>query len=163
MLFTPWRFIAHWNCKMCGLCCKAYSVVLSVPEWLCMVRNYGFETTASGLDKIFIKRQGNGSCTFLCEFDGIHLCGIQSNKPQTCKIWPSKISSEPKFGYEKEAVYTYEGNRFYVYVDSVCTGLTYGRPSFNFVNYTLREFVEVALGIRRNQSKTTGQVGILSG
>jgi Fe-S-cluster containining protein len=121
-----------------------------------MVKNYGFETTVSGLDKIFIRRHGDGSCTFLCEFGGAHFCGIQNDKPQACKIWPFKILNKPKFGCEKEAAYAYAGGVFYVYADSTCTGLTFGRPRYDFANYTLREFVEVALGVRRNQLKTTG-------
>jgi len=141
---------------MCGLCCKAYSVVLSVPEWLTLAKNYGFETTISGLDKIFIKRRNDGSCTFLCDFEGTYFCGIQNNKPQACKLWPFKVLDKPKFGYEKEAAYVYAGNKFYVYADSTCMGLRYGRPSYDFVNFTLREFVEVAMGFRRRQLKTTG-------
>jgi len=64
MLFVPWQYIADWKCNACGQCCRAYSVVVNFHEWLKIVKNYGVETTASGLNKIFIKRRSDGSCVF---------------------------------------------------------------------------------------------------
>lgn len=143
---------------MCGLCCIAYSVVLSFPEWLNMVKNHGFDCTISGLDKLFIKRNDDGSCIFLYNFLGAHLCGLQHDKPNACKLWPFKILNLQKYGYEKEAAYNYMGRRLYIYADSTCAGLNYGHPNSDFATHTLREFVEVALGIRRNQLKTTANI-----
>jgi len=159
MLFIPWRYIADWKCVACGLCCKTYSVVLSFPEWLSIVKNFGVDKTVSGLDKFFMRRGNDGSCVFLRQFsNNMCLCGIQQMKPKACKLWPFKISTKPKFGHGNEAVYSYAGNKLYIYADSTCRGLRYGRPSWEFTDYTLKELVEIALGLRNNQSITTASI-----
>jgi len=94
MLFVPWRYIADWKCIACGKRCKAYSVVLSFPEWLKIVKNYGVDKTVSGLNKLFIKRRNDGSCVFLCKLSNTHFCGLQFMKPKACKLWP-KFSTNP--------------------------------------------------------------------
>jgi len=71
MLFVPWQRIADWKCTACGLCCRAYSVVLNFQEWLNIVKNYGVDKTVSGLDKLFIKRRSDGSCIFLYKFSNM--------------------------------------------------------------------------------------------
>jgi len=161
MLFIPWQYIASWKCIACGLCCKTYSVVLSFPEWLNIVKNYGIDKTVSGPDKLFIKRRSDGSCVFLHRFSNNYVCGIQNAKPKACKLWPFKILSKPKFGHEDKAVYPYAGNKLYIYADSSCKGLRYGRASWEFANHTLKEFVEIALGLRTNQFKTTANISFL--
>lgn len=158
MLFIPWRYIADWKCIACGLCCKTYSVVLNFQEWLRIVKNYGVETTASGLNKLYLKRRSDGSCIFLYNLSDTYLCGLQHMKPNACKLWPFKILSKPKFGYANEAIYQYSKNNLYIYADPTCIGLKYGKPSWNFANYTLKEFVEIAWGLRNDQNLTTAKV-----
>jgi len=79
-------------------------------------------------------------------------------KPKACKLWPFKVLSKPKYGYVNEAVHYYGGDRFFIYTDSNCSGLVYGEPTEKFAKYTLNEFVEIALGGRRDQSKTTANI-----
>jgi hypothetical protein len=79
-------------------------------------------------------------------------------KPNACKLWPFKIARTPKFGYANEAAYSYGENKLFVYADSVCAGLRYGKPTHEFAKYTLKEFIEIALGLRSWQFKTTGKV-----
>ncbi|MEM3577980.1 MAG: YkgJ family cysteine cluster protein [Candidatus Bathyarchaeia archaeon] len=158
MLFIPWQYISDWKCNACGLCCKAYSVVLNFQEWLKIVKNYGAGCTVSGLNKLFIKRRSDGSCIFLCELPNMRLCGLQHMKPQACKLWPFKILSRPKFGYANEAVYHYMGNKLFIYADSTCNGIRYGPPTWEFTNQTLKEFVEIGLGVRSQQYKTTANL-----
>lgn len=155
MQFVPWQHVADWKCISCGDCCKLYSVVIDFAEWLGIVRNYGVEHTVSGLNKLLINRRGDGSCTFLNNGSSICLCGLQHMKPRACQLWPFKVLSRPQYGYPGEALYFYRGNRLFVYVDTMCRGLRLGRPAFEFANYTLQEFIELAAGIRRNQVKTT--------
>jgi Fe-S-cluster containining protein len=162
MLFVPWQYIADWKCNACGICCKAYSVVVNFHEWLKIIKNYGVEATASGLNKLFIKRRNDGSCVFLYSLSGMHLCGLQQMKPKACKIWPFKIVRTPEFGYANEASYVYGGNRLFVYADSTCTGLRYGKPMLEFSGYTIKEVIEIALGLRSEQFKTTGNINFLS-
>lgn len=160
MLFVPWQYISDWKCNACGLCCRAYSVVLDFQEWLRIVKNYGVEYTVSGLNKLFIKRRSDGSCVFLYDLPNMKLCGLQHMKPMACKLWPFKILSKPKFGYEKESVYRFIDNKLFIYADSTCRGIRYGTPTWEFANQTLKEFIEIALGNRREQNKTTAKIGI---
>jgi Fe-S-cluster containining protein len=161
MLFVPWQYIADWKCNTCGLCCKAYSVILNFQEWLNIVKNYGVETTATGLNKLYLRRKSDGSCIFLYKLGDMHLCGLQHMKPAACKLWPFKILGKPKFGYAKEALYPYGGKALYIYADSTCTGLIYGRPTWEFVNQTLKEFIEIAIGIRSDQNRSKANIDFI--
>jgi Fe-S-cluster containining protein len=133
-------------------------VVINFHEWLKIVKNYGVEHTASGLDKLFIKRKGDGSCAFLNSFSDMYVCRIQYMKPRACQIWPFKILSQPKFGQANEATYRFGEDSVFIYADSTCNGLKYGIPTREFANLTLREFVEIAMGFRNDQHKTTANV-----
>jgi len=161
VLLVPWRYIADWKCSACGQCCKAYSVVLNFPEWLKIVKNYGAGTTVPDINKLLIKRRSDGACMFLYDLPSVHLCGIQHMKPKACKLWPFKILGMPEFGYASEAVCYYRENKLFVYVDSSCSGLRYGKPTWGFANHTLKEFIEIALGLRSEQYKTTANVNLL--
>jgi len=155
MQFVPWRRIADWECLTCGTCCKLYSVVIDFPEWLRIAQTSGIEKTIAGIDRLYIKRKADGSCAFLCSFSNVHFCGLQQMKPRACQIWPFKILDNPQYGWSREAAYEFGGNWLYIYVDSTCNGVHYGAPSFTFVNQKLKEFVEIAVGLRRVQLKTT--------
>ena len=152
---VPWRRVADWRCISCGDCCRLYSVVINFHEWLKIVKNFGVETTATDLDKLFIKRNGDGSCSFLCKFPNVHLCGLQHMKPKACQLWPFKILAEPKYGFPNEACYKVGTDNLFVYADSMCNGLRLGTPTPEFAFGALREFVEIAVGLRSGQLKTT--------
>ena len=159
MRFVPWQNIADWKCIACGYCCKLYSVVLGFPEWLSIVKTFGVEKTVAGLDKLYIKRADDGSCAFLCRFANTYYCGLQNMKPDACKLWPFKVLSEPKYGQAREAAFNYGGRQLFIYADTMCSGLRYGSPKWEFNYQTLREFAELALGTRQTQSKTTCKLG----
>ena len=159
MEFVPWRHVADWRCTMCGDCCRLYSVVINFHEWLKIVKDYGVEQTVSGLDRLFIKRGSDGSCAFLCNLASNCLCELQYMKPKACKLWPFKIINQPKFGYARDAAYEHGENELFVYVDPMCNGVRYGKPTWEFSSFTLREFVEIAMGLRANQAKTTANLG----
>lgn len=158
MEFVPWQNIADWHCKACGYCCKLYSVVLGFPEWLRIAKTFGVDTTLSSLDRFFIKRASDGSCVFLTNDATNYHCMLQNAKPEACKIWPFKVLSEPKYGEPNQAEYDYGGLRLYVYGDTMCSGLRVGTPTWDFRNKTIKEFVELALGLRQVQYKTTRPV-----
>ena len=160
MQFVPWQNIADWKCTACGYCCKLYSVVLGFPEWLNLVKTFGVETTVAGLDRLYIKRADDGACTFLCRFASTYFCGLQHMKPGACKLWPFKVLTEPKYGEANQALFNYQGRRLFIYADSMCSGLRYGSPTWEFNFSTLREFVELALGIREVQCKTTSKLSL---
>jgi Fe-S-cluster containining protein len=160
MLFVPWRYIADWRCIACGDCCRLYSVVIDFHEWLKIVKTYGVEQTVAGLDKLFIKRGADGSCTFLRDSWDRHACGIQHMKPRACQIWPFKISSRPEYGYPTEAAYWHSGKNLFVYADPMCNGVRYGTPTPDFANTTLKEFAEIFLGVRTKQYRTTASISL---
>jgi Fe-S-cluster containining protein len=145
---------------MCGNCCKLYSVVIDFQEWFRIVKNYGVEQTASGLDKFFIKRTTDGACIFLRSLSNTYFCGLQHMKPKACKLWPFRILDKPRYGNSNQAVFSYGQNRFFVYVDSSCNGIRYGAPTRNFANNVLAEFVEIAAGIREIQHQTTSNISL---
>jgi hypothetical protein len=83
-------------------------------------------------------------------------CSLQPIKPIACKLWPFKISDKPKYGRPNEAIYhTNDQRKLYIYVDPTCTGLQWGTPSQNFQTITIREFVDLALGVRHKQFYST--------
>jgi hypothetical protein len=130
-------------------------VVLDFPEWLKISKTFGVETTVSGLDRFYIKRDSDGSCAFLCCNSLNYSCGLQAMKPDACKIWPFKVLSEPKYGEPNRAAFNYGKARLYVYADTMCNGLSFGTPSWDFQHVKVKEFAELALGVREVQSKTT--------
>jgi Fe-S-cluster containining protein len=144
-----------WRCKACGYCCKLYSVVLGFPEWLKITKTFGAETTVSDMQRFYIKRASDGSCAFLCNSSLNYFCGLQNMKPEACKLWPFKVLSEPKYGEAKQAAFDYGKVHLYVYVDSMCNGVIYGAPNWDFEHVKIKEFVELALGLRQVQCKTT--------
>jgi hypothetical protein len=83
-------------------------------------------------------------------------------KPRACQLWPFKVLMKPEFGYPNEAVLPYGENKLFVYADPLCHGLRFGTPTLEFANYTVREFVEIALGLRTYQLKTTSNIGLAS-
>jgi Fe-S-cluster containining protein len=159
MQFIPWQNIADWKCTSCGDCCRIYSVVIDFREWLGIIKNYGVEHTASGLSKLLIRRKSDGSCVFLNNGSNVCLCGLQHMKPRACQLWPFKVLSRPQFGYPNEALYSYRGKPLFVYADPACEGIRLGRPTLEFANYTVEEFVEIAAGIRSYQFRTTAGTG----
>lgn len=160
MEFVPWRHIADWKCSGCGDCCKLYTVVLSFHEWLKIVKSHGVEQTVSGLNELYIKRRNDGSCVFLRNFPNACACELQFVKPRACQIWPFRILIEPKFGLSREAMYNHGEDTLFVYADSMCSGLKYGMPTWEFANNTLKEFVEISMGLRQSQCKTTANLGL---
>jgi len=158
--YVPWRYIADWKCTRCGDCCRLYSVVINFHEWLRIVKSYGVEHTAAGLDKLFIRRRSDGSCVFLQSSSGVNFCTLQRTKPRACQLWPFKVLAKPEFGNANEAVFPCAESKLFVYADPLCPGISYGSPTLEFVSFTLREFVEIALGVRTYQLKTTSNVGL---
>jgi Fe-S-cluster containining protein len=159
MQFIPWQNIADWHCKACGYCCKLYTVVINFQEWLNIVQRFGVGTTVTGLDRLYIKRCSDGTCSFLCNQSNRYYCALQNMKPEACKIWPFKVLTEPKYGSPNEAAFDYGKIRLYIYVDNMCSGLSYGVPSWDFRYRKVPEFAELALGVRNVQHHATGRLG----
>jgi Fe-S-cluster containining protein len=155
MQYVPWRYISDWRCISCGDCCRLYTVVITFREWLEIVRNYGVGNTSSDLNKLSIARKSDGSCVFLNNSLNVCGCGLQQMKPKACQLWPFKILSEPRFGYPREASYLVPAGEVFIYADPMCNGLRFGVPTLEFAGSVLKEFVEIAAGLRSSQLKTT--------
>jgi len=155
MMPVPWRYINSWRCNGCGICCKKYDVVLKFSEWLRLVQIYGAGVTSVDINKFYLGKRADGSCIFLTSSNQIHLCGLQNMKPLACKLWPFKILDKPRYGRPSEAIFDYNGRRFYVYVDPFCPEILYGRPSPTMLYKIIPEFIEIALGAREKQFYTT--------
>jgi Fe-S-cluster containining protein len=159
MLPVLWRYVQDWHCTTCGVCCKGYDVVLDFPEWLKIVKAYGVDFTEPSISRFYLKRKMDDTCVFLCNFYGRWLCALQHMKPVACKLWPFKVSDKPKYGRPNEAVFNYaEGRKLFVYVEPSCAGLQWGSPSQSFMNETLMEFVDIALGFRQKQFYSTSKL-----
>jgi len=61
----------------------------------------------------------------------------------------------------QEKRHLYGGKTLYIYADSTCTGLIYGRPTWEFTNQTLKEFIEIAMGIRSDQKRSKANVDFI--
>jgi Fe-S-cluster containining protein len=159
MQYVPWQNVNNWQCKACGYCCKLYAVVLNFGEYLRLTQTYGQGAAVTDFSRFYIKRHSNGDCAFLCSKSLKYYCGLQATKPEACKIWPFKVTAEPKYGDEELAAFNYNGHELYVYVDNMCNGVRYGKPTWEFQNQTIKEFVEIALCTREFQHHATGRAG----
>ena len=155
MIPVPWRHVKSWSCVACGLCCKGFNVVLNFPEWINIVKAYGVDFTQPGISRFYLKHKSDDTCVFLHNYYGNWLCALQHMKPMACKLWPFKISHKPKYGRANEARYDLANMKLYLYVDPSCVGLRWGSPDPEFLNSTLPEFVDLALGQRRKQVYST--------
>ncbi len=155
MRLAPWSQVKSWHCTACGICCRDYAVTLKLPEWINIVKIFGVEYTVPSINKFFLRKKANGSCVFLYETPNQSYCSLQQTKPQACKLWPFNISTTPKSSNPDSSVYYYKSRKFHVYADPTCRGLKFGPPSREFAYHVLPEFIEIALGIRHTQYKTT--------
>ncbi len=161
MIPISWKQVKSWHCINCGKCCRGYQVVLQFNEWVNLIRNYGVTTTKPVLNMLCLERKSDGTCFFLNRFLDTYICGLQHNKPKACKLWPFKIFSKPKFGRPREAFYRYHNRNFFIYVDSECAGLNFGKPIPEFAYKTLPEFIEIALGLREKQLNSTAKINLV--
>ena len=155
MRIVPWNTVRSWRCDACGICCEHYQVVLKFPEWLNIVKNFGVEYTAPSINQFLLRKKPDGSCVFLYKTANVSYCSLQNAKPQACKLWPFKVLDKPKYGRPNDAVYYYANRNLFIYVDSACTGVRFGVPTQYFTYSVIPEFIEVALGVRQKQFKST--------
>lgn len=158
---VPWSYIRAWNCYGCGnICCTSATVPLTTAEWLKIIQNFGVGCTEPTVTGFYLKKTRDDCCIFQYKFMGHYLCSIQNMKPHACKLWPFKIYNKPKYGLGREAVFSFKGEVFYIYLDSACEGITYGRPCSHFVDQTIPEFIELSFGSREKQAYSTGNLSV---
>ncbi len=150
----PWRGVRSWACTRCGGCCR-FIVQLTAQEGINIAREYGYEMVEQSIGGFFLRKTIDGLCPFLLRTYGGCACGLQREKPLACKIWPFKILVEPKYGYPNEAAYNYKNNIFYIYAIPNCPGFSWGRPSAEFRDKILPEFIDIRLGTVGRQHFST--------
>lgn len=155
MKAVPWKMIKSWNCNWCGECCKPYLVPLTTYEWLRMIQRYGYSTIRPRVDGFYLKKNSDGRCIFQYTIRNRWLCAIQDDKPIACKLWPFKIFRRPKYGSNEQSLFVFQGQRFYIYVDTLCPGLTWGNPSERIIKYVIPEMIQIKLGLKYKQNFTT--------
>jgi Fe-S-cluster containining protein len=126
-----------------------------------IVKNYGIDHTTSDLNKLYIRRRNDGMCSFLGTNPFTSACALQRAKPRACQLWPFKVLMKPQYGYAREAEFPIGDQRVFVYADSMCCGLSFGTPTLEFATRTIKEFVEIAAGLRSFQQKSTASSGNL--
>jgi Fe-S-cluster containining protein len=151
---VPWRHVNSWRCIGCGECCRLH-VQLTTVEWLYIAKNYGYEFVGQSIDGFYIRKNLDGYCPFLLQYRGASICTLQKTKPLACRLWPFRISDYPRYGCENTARFTYNNKSYYVYLVPQCSGITYGKPSDVFTRLVVPEFVELRLGLRKNQIYST--------
>lgn len=60
------------------------------------------------------------------------------------------------YGGKQKAKYECEEWSGYVYVDPRCPKLIYGKPTVDFTNKVVKEFIKIALRKKRHQNYSTG-------
>lgn len=149
MAYVPWRAVRGWACLACGECCKWYRVPLTPYEYALIVETLGagfVEVTGTG--NPCLKRVG-GTCVFQ---DASGLCGLQplGLKPLACKAWPFRVQ---KRAGDRRALFVYEGEEYYVYVNTKCKGVNAG--TFYDLVQAIREVIELRENPRRAQFFST--------
>lgn len=153
MGYVPWRSVKSWACLGCGECCKRYRVTLTVYEYALIVKRLGPEFIEISETGDPCLRRVKGTCVFQ-DLNG--LCQLQplGLKPLACKVWPFKVQEAPARGYRSEyARFDYEGEAYYVYVNSSCNGVNAG--TFNGLVQAIREVIEMRKNPRKPQFFST--------
>jgi len=151
---VPWRRVKDWLCVACGDCCKEFRVPLRAYEAVRFANLFGYGCLELGLRGYRLKKRPDGRCIFQVYREGMWVCGVQNIKPLACKVWPFLIFDKPR-DFKDEAEYEFKNYKFYVYVNPFCRGVVYGEPSSVLAKKVIPEFVELSLGLRREQSLST--------
>lgn len=137
-MHVPWRLVASWHCSACGNCCKEYRVRLRAYEYL-KLRKTGLIEEKAG--RFYIRKIGR-----LCPFQSGNICSLGNFKPVACKLYPFSVLKKG----EENALFEFEGEEFYVYVDDFCWNVRLKgdlRPSAEIVP-KVEEAIEIILGKR---------------
>jgi len=154
----PWSRVKSWECLACGECCKEFDILLGPDEHANIVKIYGEDVTRRVVNKFYLKRRSNGTCLFLYKHNRIWLCKLQHMKPRACKLYPFEVYHSPKFGNSTEAIYRYGDKEFFVYVYPMCMGLRWGKPTPEYAQKTIPEFIEIAEGLQQEQKYSTAKL-----
>ncbi len=155
MQFIAWSKLKDWLCNACGWCCSEFKVPLRLYETSLLANIFGYECMESRVGTFYLRRRADGRCIFQVKESEKLICGIQPLKPMACRMWPFIVCERPDHGYREESSFDFRGETFYVYANPCCRCLVYGRPSLRLINFVLPEFIEMKLGMRTDQVRST--------
>ncbi|MCS7118710.1 MAG: YkgJ family cysteine cluster protein [Archaeoglobaceae archaeon] len=145
-MFVPWRLVASWHCEACGACCVQYRVRLRTYEFL-KLRKTGFVEERAG--RFYIKKIGK-----FCPFQSGNLCSLGNFKPLVCKIYPFSILKRG----EELASFEFEGEEFFVYVDSFCKNVKIKKDPKPSIEKEVIEALEIMIGRRFEMNLLTAKL-----
>ncbi|MEM2842258.1 MAG: YkgJ family cysteine cluster protein [Candidatus Bathyarchaeia archaeon] len=149
----PWRKVSFWLCSACGKCCIKFNVPLTITEYAKIMNRFGDAVIELDFGKAYLKKNpATGRCIFQKWRNGKWICGIQEIKPLACKLWPFIILNKPKMD---EALFTYIGEKFYIYLDKHCPEVKIGKPTNYLTNKVLPEIVKLSLNEKFKQVYST--------
>lgn len=154
----PWSKIRSWICDACGECCKWFNIPLTAYEYAKFSREFGFSIIEFRKGRSWLKKKSDKRCVFMIPYGRRWLCGVQDDKPLACQIWPFRVLNRPMYGRKQEAKYECEEWKGYVYVDPRCPKLIYGKPTVNFTNKIVKEFIQIALWRMEHQKYSTASL-----
>ena len=119
--YVAWRKVRGWTCIRCGLCCVKYLVSLTLGEAMYFQVKYGPVVFRKN-NRYYLFMKPDGSCIFLTRHNGIAFCTIYNERPIVCRLYPFYITRKP-LDDDKNALYIFNEEKIYVYVDAVCPGV----------------------------------------
>jgi len=154
----PWGHVKYWRCVRCGACCQHTTVQLTPPEWLRLVKSYGFGIVEQNISGFYLRKTLSDQCPFLYLSVTGWSCKLQRIKPLACKLWPFRIRGDPTFGDGDAAYFKYRQHEFYVYAYPQCPGLVLGKPSRLLSSKILPEFLDIRMGLQKAQLYSTSKL-----
>jgi|Deesub1362A_J573_1020465.scaffolds.fasta_scaffold00053_119 hypothetical protein len=133
---VPWSRIASWHCTACGKCCREYRVPLTFWEYL-RFRSIGAVEEKKG--KYYLRKVGKR-----CLFQDGRFCSVQKRKPVACLVFPFVVKSRG----EDSALFWYNDEEYYVYVDTYCENVVLGKPDIQLKKRII-EAIQISTGTRR--------------
>ena len=118
--FVPWKQARNWECQKCSVCCYHYTVPLTDEE-VERFKNKDPNLVQQTEDTWYINRKEGEACVFLAKSDGQEYCGIQDNKPISCKMYPFYVSQVDEKTPE-DAIFELDGEKFNVLISTFCKG-----------------------------------------
>ncbi len=141
----------------CGFCCQTLKPILDDHEKEILIDHFG-ENVIVGEHRLSKITKLGERCFFQRYVDGQSICLLQNTglKPASCRTYPFVVSVEPLgLGRDEEASLDFNGQEFYVYVDSDCAGVNLGNPSGRLVDKILPEVLKIAISDIEDQEHTT--------
>ena len=118
--FVPWKEVRNWECQKCSVCCYHYTVPLTEDE-VEYFKKKDPNIVNKSEDQWYMHHEEGKPCEFLAKSDGEECCGIQSNKPVSCKMYPFYVTKVDE-KTPKDAIYEFDGKKYSVLISTFCKG-----------------------------------------